>query len=650
MIAQRKSMVTALTVGILLSVGWLLYRPGTGGVFLLDDFDTLGGLAVIEDLGSAIDYIGSFNEGPLGRPLAMASFALQAESWDEDPASFIRANTAIHLFNGLLVFLFLSHLCRALRFDDTDSRFVAIAATALWIVMPLLASANLLIVQRMTTLSATFVLTGLAGYLSLRRRIKHSTDMSLLLLGLVLALTTLLAVLSKENGALLPTLVLVLELTLLSRPESVPTVKWRSWMAVFLVLPTVVIAVYLAFRIPYSESVLARRDFDTGERLLTQARVLWEYLSHALLPRPTELGPFHDAYPVARSLTDPATAAAACSWVLLAVGAFVWRRRYPVAAFAVLWYLAAHSIESTTIPLELYFEHRNYVPIIGPLFALCAVAARVPTGYQYSARTGILAYIFVNAGILFSVTSLWGQPMVAAGNWYANAPNSMRAVSNLANRQMLEMGPMVGAITLGDFAQAHPKHSYLHIPQLAVACNARPDLDYTEDVERLLEVLPKTGFSYTAGEMLDTLQSVITDEPCKGVDSEVIANLAAALMRNPRYRVNRVYRQYHEQLLARLAWDDGDVEKAIEHLHNAFEIWPHARVNTMMITALVSIGKFEEAREFAAEAERRLPRHPLRRRISRRELDGLSDYIDSAERDARTSDESSGAGLAHNND
>ena len=631
---DRGPLLSTAVVAVLLTLCWFVYQPATGSVFLLDDNNNLGGLESVTDAESAIDFIGTGTAGPFGRPLALASFVPQASSWDEDPASFIRINILIHLLNGLLLYLFLGWLSRALEFNETDARFLAIAATALWLFMPLLASSSLLIVQRMTTLSATFVLLGLNVYLLARRKIENNPDKSLVLMSVTLVFATMLAVLAKENGALLPSLVLAIELTILRRPDIGSSVKWRAWTAVFLVMPTVVILGYLASAIPYSESMLARRDYTAFERVITQTRILWEYLFNAFLPRSANLGPFHDAYPVARTIFEPFTLAALSAWIVMIVGAVRFRRRFPIAAFAVLWYVFGHLLESTTLPLELYFEHRNYIPLIGPVFALCAVALRAPKSLRPIARVGIPAYLLVNMAILFSVTSLWGQPMIAAGNWYANAPESMRAASNLANRQILEMGSMVGAVTLQDFARQHPQHAYLGIPQLAISCNVRPDIDYSAVVQHLRESLPTAGFSYTAGEMLDTLQSVVLKRPCNGVDAEIIAELAATIMQNPRYRKDRVYSQYHQQLLARLAWDSGDISNAIKHLRNAHELMPDEDINTMMVTALLAAGRFDEARDFVTDAAEHLPLHPLRRRKSIKDLAELNLYIDEVERES----------------
>jgi hypothetical protein len=37
-------------------------------------------------------------------------------------------------------------------------------------------------------------------------------------------------------------------------------------------------------------------------------------------------------------------------------------RKWPILSFAVLFFFLNHAIESSIIPLELIFEHRNYLP------------------------------------------------------------------------------------------------------------------------------------------------------------------------------------------------------------------------------------------------------------------------------------------------
>ncbi len=197
---------------------WFCYQPAVSGPFQLDDSFNLRGLATIEDARSAVKFIFSGVAGPTGRPLALASFALQAEHWEQGASAFLSANIVIHLINAILLALCVYRLSMQRTVNQRNSIIVATATASLWVLMPLLATASLLVVQRMTTLSATFVLLGLLGYLSARAAIHERPIRALLGMSASLAVGTILATLTKESGALLPVFVLVLEATVLGQP------------------------------------------------------------------------------------------------------------------------------------------------------------------------------------------------------------------------------------------------------------------------------------------------------------------------------------------------------------------------------------------------------------------------------------------------
>jgi hypothetical protein len=630
-VTRQRLILSAILVTALLVVGWFVYQPALGGTFLLDDQPNLNGLTVVDDAQSARDFALSGRAGPLGRPIALASFAAQADSWESGAEAFLRINILIHLLNGLLLYLFIRQLARELRIDKGSIEFVALVTAALWLLMPLLASSTLMVVQRMTTLSATFVLAGLNAYLLSRRHAELNPNAALVGMSAALIVATLLAVLTKESGALLPVLVLVLEATLLAPPPKLPSFRWRAWSAVFLLAPTLLIVAFLISQAWYSENMVLRRDFTAWERLLTESRILWEYLVNAFIARPGQYGPFHDAYPVSRSLLEPATLVAAVSWLLLILGALIWRRRHPVAAFAVLWFVAGHLLESTTLPLELYFEHRNYMPIIGPVFALAYAVSRIAGTYMNYARGAMLLYLLVNTGILFGITSLWGSPLQAATYWHVQQPGSVRSASNLADRQLKEMGPAVAMVTLQEFASRYPEHAYVRIPELRLICINWPDRDSATAVDHLEAQLPSAAFSYTSLNMLDKLLVAITQEDCTNVSADDVVILADALLSNPRYAGNARYRQMHHMLMARMADMAGETDVALEHLSQAADYGPNDDVYMMLATTLIAAQRFDEAREYIRSALAELPLQPLRRYNSRKLLEQLNDYANELE-------------------
>jgi hypothetical protein len=631
----------AVALIILLAVGWFVYQPALTGTFLLDDHSNLSGLKSVTDTRSALYFVFTGDSGPLGRPLALASFLPQAPAWGLDATPFIRMNILVHLLNGLLVFLFSRQLARVSLHDRHDILLLAYATTAVWLFMPLLASSSLLIVQRMTTLSATFVLLGLNVYMIARERIGTRPNAALVAMSLSLVIATLLATLAKENGALLPVFVLVLEATILRHPSCLSLLRWNIWRGLFLGAPALVILAFLLLQIPYNEDMVARRGFTAFERLFTEARILWEYLFNAFFSWSGRLGPFHESRPVRNLLTDPVTVMATGAWLVIVGAALCMRRRYGILAFATLWFLAGHLIESTTLPLELYFEHRNYIPVIGPVFALCYGVLSLRGRSSGIARAGLFAYIIINAGILYGVTSLWGKPLLAATYWHERDPLSVRAATTLATQQLSKVGPQTAVDTLRNFASQNPGYGYIRIPELNLACSLKPEEDHADLLDYLRSQLPSVAFSFTTGKMLDQLLTTAVANDCKSVSPAMVGDLAAAVKENPRYRASAHYNHFHHVLLARIARVSGDSEKTLEHLARASETWTTDQLDMMIVTTLVAAERFEEARRFIDDAADDLSWMPVKRFNSKKNLDELRTYVDESEKLAESSNRQS---------
>ena len=161
--AVRQNRGLLIGFGAVLAFAWFCYAPAISGSYQLDDFVNLGGLEAVRDASTAMDFVFSGIAGPTGRPLTLASFVFQSDQWVVGPAAFLRVNILIHLVNAVLLAACLYQLSLLRAIPKYDAGLVAIAAAGLWVLMPLLVTASVLIVQRMTTLSAMFMLLGLNG-------------------------------------------------------------------------------------------------------------------------------------------------------------------------------------------------------------------------------------------------------------------------------------------------------------------------------------------------------------------------------------------------------------------------------------------------------------------------------------------------------
>jgi hypothetical protein len=175
------------------------------------------------------------------------------------------------------------------------------------------------------------------------------------------------------------------------------------------------------------------------ERLLTEARVLWFYARMIIAPDISAMGLFHDDIAISRGLVEPwTTLPAVVALFIAAAAAITLRERRPLVSFAVLFFLAGHALESSVFPLELVYEHRNYLPIFGPLFALAFVPT-VATGSIPISRPLLFALLAAMLLSLATVTALRADDWSGFGRLIVtevdNHPKSLR--SNFQYAQLL---------------------------------------------------------------------------------------------------------------------------------------------------------------------------------------------------------------------
>jgi tetratricopeptide (TPR) repeat protein len=591
-----------LVLAMLLALAWGVFQPGLKGVFLLDDYQNLKTLERLEKPVSPqklASVVFSNPSGDGGRGVAMLTFAAQHASWPGDPAAFKRVNLALHLLNGFLLYCFLNRLFALMRVSAPRRNGLALAATALWMLHPMQVSTVLYVVQRMAELSATFTLLGLLAYLAGRKAVMERPWRGYAVMTFGLGIFGSLAVLSKENGVLLLLYIWVLEFTLLRTLPSPP--YWKTWKAAVLGLPLLAVGGYFAVR--FSTWILPGydlRDFTLGERLLTEARVLSDYLGLLLLPHPGAFGLFHDDYALSRSLLDPPwTLAAVALLSALLASAFYVRKRYPVYAFAVLWFFAGHLIESTVIPLELYFEHRNYLPSLGLFFAF-AYAVDYLARERFNQRMrgpviGFLAvWIVLLAAMSWNESRLWGNPVLQAVVWSKAHPDSIRAQLQLAAIKQA-LGDVRGAEEI--YSAISRNEPGVYPSWLALGCLS-PDVRLPLG-EAAAEALRSARFSKLPFGGMERLVIAKENGTCGNIPAASVLGLFDALLENPNFTSRR-----HLYLVLKGRWllADGQWAPALACFDEAYGLLPSVDVALMGASALVLAGQAEKAGRYVRMA------------------------------------------------
>ncbi|TGD74050.1 hypothetical protein E4634_07885 [Mangrovimicrobium sediminis] len=429
-----------------------LYVSGLNGPFIFDDGPALTANPHLRIDGAEFDDWRtaslSSNAGPLHRPLAMLSFAANYVASGGVKALPVKSvNLFIHLGCGVLVFaLARLVLVRGLPQAPRDAlNWTALLAAALWLLAPLHVSTVLYAVQRMTGLATLFALAALLLFAQRRERWarRGAGAGEIVGTGLWIALLTTFSVLSKENGALVLWLIPVMEVSLFrgewaGRRNS--GLAWLGWGG--LLAPLVLLALVLWFWPEALTKGYARRDFSLHERLLTQLRLLWQYLAWMVFPDIGRMGFQHDDIPLSQGWLAPvSTLLAGVAWCVLAGLALVLRTRVPLLLFAVLFYLVGHFLESSIWPLEMVYEHRNYLPSVA-VFILCAalLAGLIRRLPAVAPAIPVCALVAVCGTLLFLRVFTWAEPLRLSAVNAANHPASSRSHYFLAQAQLRAHG------------------------------------------------------------------------------------------------------------------------------------------------------------------------------------------------------------------
>lgn len=594
---QRQEILIAfllvLALGITVGVFWLALT----GPFFFDDLAVLSWLGEsdngITTLGSLIDFISSYST----RPLSMLSFVLNDQAWPTDPWSFKYTNLFLHLLNGVLVFILSRQLARLLGLEERRGDWLALLTMTFWLLHPMQMATIMVTVQRMTQIMTLFVLLGLICYLHGRLRVATQLRAGYLWMSVGVGLFGILAILGKENGLLLPLYILVIEFTLARKADLPLPRHWQKWSAVFLWLPLLLLL--LMVTVVYSlQAPYALRDFSMTERLLTEPRVIVEYLRKILLPRPSGYGVFNDDITVSEGLLDPVTTLLSLLFLgALGLSAILLRRRFSVFSFAILWYFAAHLLESTFIGLELYYEHRNYLATVGLFFGLAYALISAPLAARLvQALTAIIILMF--SVVSYQASIIWGDDFWLSLYSTNNHPRSVRA-QEFAAIFWQQQGQYVQALEhIGTAIEHNPQNVGLYCQAIILKLQSNT-LDSTS-FATLTQVAKTGSFNFSALECLRQLRVAYEQKLFPQLSAEALTYYSNALLENPRYAFRYSYIYTQKGLLAA---GQGDLNTAMTHLDSAYQIKADIDVLLLQAELLVSAGLYSEAKPYMTQAE-----------------------------------------------
>lgn len=580
-----------------------VYYPGFSGPFLLDDYGTLAGLG---DHGGVVNwetfkaFVFGGHSGPTGRPVSLLTFLLDGNNWPTDPAPFKRTNLVIHLLNGLALGWLIAGILKVLDYDRRSALAITFVATAFWLLHPFLVSTTLYVVQRMAQLSTLFIFLGLAAYVRARVDLIRNPKQAYIGMTLAMGAFTLLSMLSKENGILLPLLVGVLEVTVFAASRERFGSPDRRWSAVCLGVPVLVIGAYLSYQFfrPDFFNVVAPRDFSIYERFLTQFRVLIDYLQNWFIPKLYTTGVFQDHIIKSTSPIAPWTTLASFLLHVAAITFAIRKRKVlPLVALAVLFFYVGHLLESTVLNLELYFEHRNYLPaalLILPVVAALYGKARPPVFVAVSAL-----FIVVIGGFTNYTATIWQEFSKIVEASAFKAPTSARAQAQFATN-LYNLGRHEDALQVIDRAIATiPSYKpHLEVNRLIILCNQNqlPEQEF----RRVMGDLARTNYDPRLIQVYMALVTAIVEQRCPSIQVADLRPAFAGMLDIPKNAdpASLEYSQIQYFIGLTYAYSN-QPDAALLAYKKSLESRPGASHAMAMASQLASNNHFDEALELS---------------------------------------------------
>lgn len=588
----------------------VVYLPGLDSRFIFDDYVNLGQLPEIKDYGYG-SFVFSGVSGPSGRPLSLLTFALQYKDWPNNPYPFKVFNLVLHLLNGLLLYALMVFISRKFDGNHKDKfRFFPLIVTGFWLLHPMQVNTVLYVIQRMTELSTFFTLLGILGYLHAKEIFdqgRHKTG--LIGMSFSVAAGVGMAVLSKENGILLPLYILVIEMTVLYNPAR--NRIWRIWAWIFLVSPLVILCLYLAYTLDHTLSGYQARSFTMSERLLTQPVVLVRYIQDLIIPHLDAFSLFHDDFPKSTSLFEPVKTLFCHLFIYSLAGyALIKRKQSGMLSLGILWFLAGQSLEASHVNLELYFEHRNYLPSVGVFILFSMVITRYwRVLSKYLMLTLIGAYFLVIVWIALFQVQVWNHPGRQAMEWALLHPRSPRALDHLGGMLMLTGNNEQALNVYKRILLVHPFDIYPYVQQILITyCiddNSLPDneWDFIYDKARSAKKYTNAGLNN-----FSSIASVIQNGKCPRMEIGKFIKLLIILANNKDYTdiKGTLY-----QIAAVLAAAQGDGQSALAYIDESIRYKIDAVRLIIKLRFMLSLENKEGAKEVLDMLKRYFQHHKM---------------------------------------
>lgn len=426
----QRNTCTIIVISSLAIITFVIYWPGLHSPLLLDDGPQLK--PILSGINSSNwtvqykEYILSTSSA-LKRPVSMGSFILNAAISGDNIWYWKLTNVLLHSLTGLVIYLLTSSLLslgknKGIHSFNCDTASLCVAA--IWLFHPLQVSTVLYLVQRMTMLSTLFIMCALLLYIKgYINEINNKTGILNLLTSALVFFP--LSVLSKENSAVYPLYILLISVYM-AYISKIPFADLPKSIKIYnMVMLLLIIIGFVALIYYYNELVLEGykfREFNLYERLFTESRVIVMYLTQIIFPFPPIMGFFHDDLIISKNILDPPVTFLSIIIIVSSIAlAITYGKTFPLILLGLMFFYISHLLESTIFPLEIAFEHRNYIGTWGVIISLISCLIKI----KYK-RLYLIMTMLILSCITYYRVSIWANPEIMYNYMISVHPESPR--------------------------------------------------------------------------------------------------------------------------------------------------------------------------------------------------------------------------------
>ena len=416
-----------MLLGGAIILAFTLYAPSMSGDFVFDD-RTLPFLYKDAATLPFRAWLGT-------RPLLMISYYLNFHTTGLDTSPFHAVNVVMHAISSVLLFFAVR---RILDWAGTPARGqfgAALFAAGLFLVHPIQTEAVSYIASRSETLSVLLFLAAFNVFLYRGKSAITAGAAAAILLLYFAAIT------SKEHTAVLPAVLLLTDY--FWNPGFGFSGIRRNWKLYVPISVGAILGVaFILSRIGKgSNAGFSFEGFTWYQYLFTEFRAVFVYLRLFIAP----FGQSADYdFPVSHTLLEHGAIFYAAALLALAILAFIYRKRYPVASYGFFLTLILLAPTSSFIPIkDPLAERRMYLPFIGIALVVSEWTRRMR--WRQAQWIGAGGLLLVFATLTYQRNRVWVDMQSLWADAYAKNPQNIRAAMGLADGYALK-GDCAGAL------------------------------------------------------------------------------------------------------------------------------------------------------------------------------------------------------------